>query len=71
MANTHPAQQSVLRGETRLAEAVDKFAQELICRALRQSQNNQTHAAEIRGTTRRILKYNMDKLGIAALDKPA
>ena len=62
----HPAQQSVLRGETRLAEAVDQFEQELIRTALSQAENNQTKAAEILGTTRRILKYKMDKLGIMA-----
>jgi len=61
----HPAQQSVLRGETHLSEAVDQFEQELIRTALSQAQNNQTRAAEILGTTRRILKYKMDKLGIA------
>ncbi len=62
--HAHPAQQSVLRGETRLAEAVDQFEHELICTALSQAENNQTRAAEILGTTRRILKYKMDKLGI-------
>jgi len=62
----HPVQQSVLRGETRLEEAVDQFEQELIRNALAQTQNNQTRAAELLGTTRRILKYKMDKLGIAA-----
>jgi DNA-binding NtrC family response regulator len=64
--SSHPAQQSVLRGETRLSEAVDQFEQELIRSALVQAQNNQTRAAEILGTTRRILKYKMDKLGIAS-----
>ena len=66
----HPAQQSVLRGETRLSEAVDQFEQELIRTALSQAQNNQTRAAEILGTTRRILKYKMDKLGIAGESCP-
>jgi len=66
--HAHPAQQSVLRGETRLAEAVDLFEQELIRNALTQAQNNQTRAAELLGTTRRILKYKMDKLGIAGLE---
>jgi DNA-binding NtrC family response regulator len=61
---THPAQQSVLRGETKLNEAVDQFEQDLIQRALAQTQYNQTRAAELLGTTRRILKYKMDKLGI-------
>ena len=68
---SHPAQQSVLRGETRLSEAVDHFEQELIRNALAQAQNNQTRAAEILGTTRRILKYKMDKLGIASRDEQA
>ena len=35
-----------------------------IRRALEQASNNQTRAAEILGTTRRILKYKIDKLGI-------
>jgi two-component system response regulator AtoC len=65
----HPMQQSVLRGETRLSEAVDLFEQQLIRNALEQVENNQTRAAEILGTTRRILKYKMDKLGIVATDK--
>jgi DNA-binding NtrC family response regulator len=67
----HPVQQCVLRGETRLSEAVDQFEQELIRSALVQAQNNQTRAAEILGTTRRILKYKMDKLGIPATDQGA
>ncbi|MFQ5664893.1 MAG: sigma-54-dependent transcriptional regulator [Candidatus Binatia bacterium] len=67
----HPVQQSVLRGETRLSEAVDQFEQELIRSALSQAQNNQTRAAELLGTTRRILKYKMDKLGIAPRDDAA
>ncbi len=65
---THPVQQSVMRGETRLSEAVDQFEQELIRTALTQAQNNQTRAAELLGTTRRILKYKMDKLGIVAAE---
>ena len=64
----HPGQQSVLRGESRLSEAVDQFEQEIIRTALSQANNNQTRAAEILGTTRRILKYKMDKLGIAGDD---
>jgi DNA-binding NtrC family response regulator len=65
---THPFQRSVLRGETGLGEAVDQFEQELIRSALAQTQYNQTRAAELLGTTRRILKYKMDKLGIAPSD---
>ena len=66
--NAHPAQQSVLRGEKRLNEAVEQFEQELIRTALTQAAHNQTRAAELLGTTRRILKYKMDKLGIASQD---
>jgi two-component system, NtrC family, response regulator AtoC len=66
--SAHPAQQSVLRGEKRLNEAVEQFEQELISNALTQADHNQTRAAELLGTTRRILKYKMDKLGIASRD---
>ena len=66
--SAHPAQQSVLRGEKRLNEAVEQFEQELIRNALTQADQNQTRAAELLGTTRRILKYKMDKLGIASRD---
>jgi len=61
---THPLRQSVLRGEIRLGEAVDQFEVELIRAALNQTGNNQTRAADLLGTTRRILKYKMDKLGL-------
>jgi len=67
----HPAQRSVLRGEIHLAEAVDEFEEELIRAALVQAEYNQTRAAEILGTTRRILKYKMDKLGITVEEKAA
>jgi len=60
----HPLKQSVMRGEIRLGEAVDQFEQELIRSALTQTGQNQTRAAELLGTTRRILKYKMDKLGL-------
>ena len=66
---SHPLRQSVLRGEIRLAEAVDKFEVELIRAALGQTGNNQTRAAELLGTTRRILKYKMDKLGLAPAEE--
>jgi len=48
-----------------LDEAVAELERCLITRALEQADFNQTRAAEILGTTRRILKYKMDKLGIA------
>jgi len=47
-----------------LSEAVDEFERDIIGKALSQTYFNQTRAAELLGTTRRILKYRMDKLGI-------
>lgn len=55
----------VLTGEKSLSDAVDEFERSLIQEALHQANFNQTRAAEILGTTRRILKYRMDKLAIA------
>ena len=60
------ARTAVLLGTKSLAEAVDEFERDIIQEALEQSSFNQTRAAERLGTTRRILKYRMDKLGIAA-----
>ena len=47
-----------------LEEAVNNFERSLIVRALEKSSGIQTKAAELLGTTRRILRYRMDKLGI-------
>ncbi len=57
--------EQVLEGRKSLGTAVDEFEREIIEEALRQTDFNQTRAAEMLGTTRRILKYRMDKLGIA------
>ena len=51
-----------------LSAAVDQLEHTLIMDALTQADHNQTRAAEILGTTRRILKYKMDKLGIVGHD---
>jgi len=51
-----------------LADAVDRLEHRLITDALVKAEHNQTRAAEILGTTRRILKYKMDKLGIQSED---
>jgi DNA-binding NtrC family response regulator len=56
----------VLAGRKSLGDAVDEFEREIIAEALQQTEFNQTRAAEMLGTTRRILKYRMDKLGIDA-----
>lgn len=50
-----------------LETAVNAFERQLVLRALHQADGVQTRAAEILGTTRRILKYRMDKLGLAGV----
>ena len=58
------ARGEVLLGIRTLSDAVDEFERGIIEEALHQAEFNQTRAAERLGTTRRILKYRMDKLGI-------
>lgn len=55
---------SLLTQKCTLHEAVERLEQQLIIEALERADHNQTQAAQILGTTRRILKYKMDKLGI-------
>ena len=54
----------VCAGRRSLGDATDFFERLLIQRGLETSNYNQTRAAELLGTTRRILKYKIDKLGI-------
>jgi DNA-binding NtrC family response regulator len=61
----------VLPPGTALSEAVDAYERALVIHALREARGVQTRAAELLGTTRRILKYRMDKLHIDAFDEPA
>lgn len=49
-----------------LEEATSRLERRLIMRALEQCDNVQSRAADMLGTTRRILKYKMDQLGIEA-----
>jgi len=51
-----------------LEEAVNAYERQLIAEALRQAGGIQTRAAESLGTTRRILRYKMQKLGLADAD---
>jgi len=62
----HPMEEPPLM-VTSLQDAVADYERKLVERALREAGGIQTRAAEILGTTRRILKYRMDKLNI--LDK--
>jgi DNA-binding NtrC family response regulator len=54
----------VRAGKRSLPDAVSQFEREMIREALEESEFNQTRAARRLGTTRRILKYRMDKLGL-------
>jgi DNA-binding NtrC family response regulator len=65
---TSSIQQQVLRREKSLTDAVDEFERDIIRAALQHVEFNQTRAADLLGTTRRILKYRMDKLGIQSDD---
>jgi transcriptional regulator with PAS, ATPase and Fis domain len=56
---------SVLNGKVSFLKAEEEFEKEIIMDALRKSNYVQSHAAEILGVSRRILKYKMDKLGIS------
>ncbi|MDF7798146.1 helix-turn-helix domain-containing protein [Pontiellaceae bacterium B1224] len=47
-----------------LEKEVGKFERSLILEALEKCNGVQTQAAQHLGTTRRILRYRMDKLGI-------
>jgi DNA-binding NtrC family response regulator len=55
----------VIDGFANFEEAERAFETEIIMRALHKSNFVQTKAAELLGISRRILKYKMDKLGIA------
>lgn len=58
----------VFDGNLNFQEAERIFETEMIIKALKKTNYVQTKAAELLGISRRILKYKMDKLGIA--DKP-
>lgn len=51
-----------------LEEMVNAYERQLVMQAMREAQGVQTRAAELLGTTRRILKYRMDKLDIVETD---
>ena len=56
--------ESVLDGKVSFLQAEEEFEREVILDALKKTNYIQSHAAEILGISRRILKYKMDKLGI-------
>ena len=71
---TATLKEDVLSGTRPLSDAVDEFERELIMKALQRTGFNQTKAALLLGTSRRILKYRIEKLKItdsnSAPDEP-
>lgn len=63
-SKTNGLKESVLSGQISFSKAEEEFEKEIILDALRRANFVQSHAAEILGISRRILKYKMDKLGI-------
>lgn len=61
---TATLKEDVLSGARPLSDAVDEFERELIMKALQRTGFNQTKAAALLGTSRRILKYRIEKLNI-------
>jgi len=61
---TATLKEDVLIGARPLSDAVDEFERELIVKALQRTGFNQTKAASLLGTSRRILKYRIEKLKI-------
>ncbi len=64
MDQTATLKEDVLSGSRPLSDAVDEFERELIVKALQRTGFNQTKAAALLGTSRRILKYRIEKLKI-------
>ncbi len=63
-SKTNGLKESVLSGQISFLKAEEEFEKEIILDALRRTNYVQSHAAELLGISRRILKYKMDKLGI-------
>ena len=61
---TNGLKESVLDGKVSFIQAEEEFEREVILDALKRTNHIQSHAAEVLGISRRILKYKMDKLGI-------
>src|SRR4029078_207579 len=61
---TATLKEDVLSGSRPLSDAVDEFERELIVKALQRTRFNQTNDGSLLGTSRRILKYRIEKLKI-------
>ena len=62
----HEAGVDALHGGRSLTQAVNAFERRLVEWALAEAGGVQTRAAELLGTTRRVLKYRMEKFNISA-----
>lgn len=58
-----------ISGRLSLEKAVMEFEREIILDALKRTNYVQTHAANLLGISRRMLKYRMDSLGITRADR--
>jgi DNA-binding NtrC family response regulator len=58
--------EQALSGKISFERAVAEFERDIIIEALKKTRYVQTHAADLLGISRRILKYKMDLLGIAS-----
>lgn len=58
-----------ISGRLSLEKAVMEFEREIILDALKRTNYVQTHAANLLGISRRMLKYRMDSLGISRTDR--
>jgi transcriptional regulator with GAF, ATPase, and Fis domain len=65
MPKVNGLKESVLDGKVSFLKAEQEFEKMIILDALKRSNYIQSHAADILGVSRRILKYKMDKLGIS------
>ncbi len=61
--------EDTLAGRLSLEKAVMEFEREIIVDALKRTNYVQTHAANLLGISRRMLKYRMDTLGISRPDR--
>ena len=60
--------EAILTGKVSLIQGEEDFEKEVILDALTKTNHVQSHAAEMLGISRRILKYKMDKFGISQAD---
>jgi len=63
--STGSLKEAVLGGSRPLGEAVDEFERAIIIKTLQKTGFNQTKAASLLGTSRRVLRYRMEKLQIS------